>query len=342
MENLFGKTLAQCEDIMKQLGEPAYRGKQLWKWLYEKKALSLEECTDLPKKIRGKLEQDYEIFHGKVVKIQEDSGDGTAKYLIEMGDGELVETVFMPYNYGHSICVSSQVGCRMGCDFCASTVGGRVRNLSAGEMLDQIFLIEQGQGVRITNIVLMGMGEPFDNYDNVLQFIELATKAWGIGQRKITLSTCGIIPRIEDFAKENLQVNLAISLHTPFQDKRAILMPISKPYPVQELLKVCNIYFTTTKRRVSYEYALIDGFNDRQEDINEIVRLFKGHPHHINLIPLNPVSTTIYKGSQNVNFFSHELKKRGINCTIRKKMGREIEAACGQLKLNAKMESKTE
>ena len=336
MKNIFGSTLEECGEIMKELGEPAYRGKQLFEWLYAKKAMSFDEMSNLSKGLREKLCQKKSLFHGKIVTCQQDPVDYTRKYLIELSDGHCIETVLMSYHHGHSLCVSSQVGCSMGCAFCASTRGGRIRNLSAGEILDQIFLVEQDAEVRITNVVIMGIGEPLDNFDNVMKFIELANEGMGIGQRKITLSTCGLVPQIEKLAERDLQINLAISLHAPFQERREQLMPIAKKYSLKELLKVCNNYFTKTKRRITFEYALIDGFNDRPEDINELVALFKGIPCHINLIGLNPVTESVYKGSRNVNFFSSELKKKGLNCTIRRKIGENIDAACGQLRLKQK------
>ena len=336
MENIFGSTAEDCARIMKALGEPAYRGKQLFEWLYAKKALSFEQMTNLSKGLREKLAEAYDLSHGQIVRCQEDPVDHTRKYLIELTDRNCIETVLMSYHHGHSLCVSSQVGCSMGCAFCASTRGGKVRDLTAGEILDQIFLVEQDAGVRVANVVIMGIGEPLDNFDNVIKFIELASKGLGIGQRKITLSTCGLVPKIEALAEMNLQINLAISLHAPFQERREILMPIAKKYSLNELIKVCNNYFTKTKRRITFEYALIDGFNDRPEDINELAALFKGTPCHINLIGLNPVTESVYKGSRNVNFFYDELKKRGLTCTIRRKIGDNIDAACGQLRLKHK------
>ncbi|MDO4287672.1 MAG: 23S rRNA (adenine(2503)-C(2))-methyltransferase RlmN [Eubacterium sp.] len=336
MENIFGSTAQECAQIMKALGEPAYRGKQLFEWLYSKKATDFAEMTNLSKSLREKLAENFVLGHGTIVKCQEDPVDHTRKYLIALADGSCIETVLMSYHHGHSLCVSSQVGCSMGCAFCASTRGGKVRDLSAGEILDQIFLVEQDAGVRVANVVIMGIGEPLDNFDNVVKFIGLANEGLGIGQRKITLSTCGLVPQIEALADLDLQINLAISLHAPFQDRREILMPIAKKYSLNALIKVCNNYFTKTKRRITFEYALIDGFNDRPEDINELTALFKGVPCHINLIGLNPVTESVYKGSQNVNFFSDELKKRGLTCTIRRKIGDNIDAACGQLRLKHK------
>ncbi|MEG0508659.1 MAG: 23S rRNA (adenine(2503)-C(2))-methyltransferase RlmN [Eubacterium sp.] len=337
MENVFGKTLKECTLLIESLGEPSYRGKQLFQWLYEKKAESFEECTNLSKGLREKLMEKTCLEHASIVTIQKDPVDKTKKYLIRLTDGQCIETVLMHYSHGYSLCVSSQVGCSMGCGFCASTQGGRVRNLTAGEILDQIFLAEKEAQVRVATVVIMGIGEPLDNFDNVMRFIEVANEGFGIGQRKITLSTCGLIPEIKRLAEKDLQINLAISLHSPLQNRREELMPIARKYNLNDLLKVCNDYFTKTKRRITFEYALIDGFNDRPEDMRELAKLLRGTPCHVNLIGLNSVTGSVYKGSKNVNFFSNELKKQGINCTIRRKIGNNIDAACGQLRKKAEV-----
>lgn len=335
MENIFGKTLNECKKLMEEAGEPSFRGKQLYQWLYEKKAAHLDDCTNLSKDLRERLKSRYDIEHGSIEKIQKDPVDETRKYLIRLPDGNSIETVLMSYHHGYSLCVSSQVGCRMGCAFCASTRGGKIRDLETGEILDQIYLTEQEAGIRVSNVVIMGIGEPLDNYENILKFINIANEGWGIGQRKITLSTCGLVPQIEALAELDLQINLAISLHSPFQERRETLMPVAKKYRIEELLKVCNNYFTKTKRRITFEYALIEGFNDRPEDVAELAEILGKMPCHINLIGLNPVTESVYRGSRNVNFFSNELKKRGITCTIRRKIGDNIDAACGQLRQKA-------
>jgi 23S rRNA (adenine2503-C2)-methyltransferase len=339
MENLFGKTLKECTAVMESLGQPSYRGKQLYQRLYQKKARSLEDCTNLPKALRAQMAESYSIGHGQIEKIQQDPTDGTRKYLIRLADGQCIETVLMDYRHGHSICVSSQVGCAMGCRFCASTQGGLVRNLTAGEILDQIYLAEESAGVRVASVVVMGIGEPLQNYDQFIRFVHLANDGWGIGQRHITVSTCGLVDGIERLMNEGLQISLAVSLHSPFQERRQELMPIARRYSLDELLKVCKKFFTITGRRITFEYALIAGFNDRMEDLEELARLFRGENCHINLIGLNPVEGSACKGSENVNFFSAELKKRGINCTIRRKMGNDIDAACGQLRKKTQLES---
>ncbi|MDD2414274.1 MAG: 23S rRNA (adenine(2503)-C(2))-methyltransferase RlmN [Eubacteriaceae bacterium] len=337
MNNLFGITKEGCLEVMKKLGEPSFRGNQLYQWLYEKKVTNFDACTNFSKALREKMKADYDIEHGAIIKIQSDPEDQTHKYLIRLQDGECIETVLMAYHHGYSLCVSSQVGCAMGCAFCASTRGGLVRNLTAGEILDQIYLVEDERQVRVSNVVIMGIGEPLANYRAVMDFIALANSGWGIGMRKITLSTCGLVPEIDRLAEEDLQINLAISLHSPFQSVREQIMPIAKRYDIQELLKSCKKYFTKTSRRLTFEYALIAGVNDRPEDVRELTRLFKGLPVHINLIALNPVTESHLKGSKNVNFFSDELKRNGINCTIRRKMGNNIDAACGQLRQQTKI-----
>jgi 23S rRNA (adenine2503-C2)-methyltransferase len=331
-KNIFGMDQLQLGALMKHLGQKSFRGKQLFHWLYEKRIKSFDEMTDFSKDLRTLLDNQFLISHGNVLKIQEDSGDFSKKFLIEFSDHEMVESVFMRYDHGNSLCVSSQVGCRMGCGFCASTTEGCVRNLEAGEILDQIFLIEEIQSERISNIVIMGMGEPLDNYENVMKFIRIANTGFGIGQRKITLSTCGLIPQMMMLAKENLAINLAISLHSVFQKKREKIMPIARRYKLSELLESCDAYFKITGRRITYEYALISGFNDQNDDIEEITRLFKGKPHHINLIGLNEVDELPFANSLTGNQFLKRLQANGINVTMRRKIGSEIDAACGQLR----------
>lgn len=335
MENIFGYTLTECQSLVRACNEPAFRGKQLFQWLYEKKINALDDCTNFSKKLREELNTRYTIDHGRILQVQKDSEDGTKKYLIEFEDGNCIESVLMQYQHGYSLCVSSQVGCNMGCAFCASTLGGKIRNLTAGEILSQIYLVEQDNQIRISNIVIMGIGEPLDNFDAVINFLEIVSQGWGIGQRHITLSTCGLVPKIDKLADKNLQINLAISLHSPFQDRREVLMPVARRYSIKELLKSCNNYFSKTKRRITFEYALIEEFNDRPEDVKELVSLLKGTGSHVNLIPLNAVTESCYKGSRNVNFFYTELKKSGVNCTIRRKIGENIDAACGQLRRKA-------
>ncbi|WKY46364.1 23S rRNA (adenine(2503)-C(2))-methyltransferase RlmN [Eubacteriaceae bacterium ES3] len=331
-KNIFGMNEKSLCEMMTSLGQKSFRGKQLFNWLYEKRVGSFEEMTNISNELQNQLLEHFSIEHGTVIKMQEDSEDFSRKYLIQFSDQEMIESVFMRYEHGNSLCVSSQVGCRMGCKFCASTTDGCVRNLEPGEMLDQIFLVEEELNERISNIVIMGMGEPLDNYENVVKFIEVVNKGFGIGQRKITLSTCGLIPQIEALAAEHLAINLAISLHSVFQKKREQIMPIAKKYILPDLLKSCDDYFNLTGRRITYEYALIEGFNDQESDLEEIIRIFKGRPHHLNLIGLNEVEGLPYKNSLSGKQFFKRLQSSGINVTMRRKLGSEIDAACGQLR----------
>lgn len=332
MENLFGKTKEELENIAVRCGEKPFRGRQLYDWIYKHEASDLEDCKNLSKGFLAELKKSCVIDHGKIVRRQIDPEDGTRKYLIELSDGERVETVLMRYEHGLSICLSTQVGCAMGCSFCASALKGKKRDLTAAEMAGQLVTVQKDVGERISNIVLMGMGEPLDNYDNVLQFIRMAGTELGIGQRHITLSTSGIVPKIKRLADEKLQINLAISLHTPFQKEREKIMPVSKAWPIDTLIAAADEYFDKTGRRVTYEYTLIDGVNDRKEDATELGRLFRGKPVHINLIPLNPVTESAHKSSRNVKLFARELQNMGLTSTIRKKNGANIDAACGQLR----------
>lgn len=331
-ENIFGKDINECETLMADIGEAKYRGRQLYQWLYEKRCADFKEMTNFSSQLREKLMNNFELTHGRIEEVQKDQYDGTKKYLIELYDGQYIEAVLMHYDHGASLCVSTQVGCNMGCKFCASTRGGKIRDLSAAEILDQIYLAEKDEKLRISNIVIMGIGEPLENYHEVIKFIRIANTGFGIGQRKISLSTCGIIPGIEALADENLQINLAISLHSAFADRRRLLMPIAKQYDLEPLMAACKAYFDKTGRRITYEYALIESYNDRDEDIAGLVKLLKGSQNHLNLIGLNEVQKTDYKESSRLGYFQAELEKQGINVTLRRKMGREIDAACGQLR----------
>lgn len=332
MNNLFGLTQEALTDLALSLGEKAFRGKQLFEWLYQKRAASIDEMTNLSKAFREKLKTDHTIDRGEIILTQRDPVDGTRKFLIRFADGECIETVLMRYEHGLSLCVSSQVGCAMGCAFCASTRGGLIRNLTAGEMLSQIVLAEEAAGERIASVVVMGIGEPLMNMDNLLNFLAIASAGLGIGMRHFTVSTCGLVPEIDRLAEKNLKINLAVSLHSPFQEIRESLMPVARRYPLEELLKSCKNYFTKTGRRITFEYALMAGKNDRPEDIERLAALFKGKGAHINLINLNPVAESSLKHSENVNFFCRALKKRGIHCTMRRRIGQNIDAACGQLR----------
>lgn len=330
--NLFGLTQADCSALMRDLGEPQFRGRQLFEWLYAKRVRSVDACTNLPKKLRETLGARWTIDWGEVLAVQADPEDGTKKMLIRLADGECVETVLMAYDYGYSLCVSSQVGCAMGCVFCASTKGGVVRDLTAGEMAAQIALVEAAEDIHISRVVVMGIGEPLANYDNLLRFIQILNQGFGIGMRRITVSTCGIVPMIERLADEGLEINLAISLHSPDQAVREQIMPVARRYPLALLLKTCKNYFNKTGRRITFEYALMAGVNDRDEDAEALIRLFSGENVHLNLIRLNPITDGPFAGSQNVTAFAKKLKTNGINCTIRRRIGKNIDAACGQLR----------
>lgn len=332
MNNLFGLTKDALTDAVVSLGEKPFRGAQLFEWLYSKRMDSIDEMTNLSKAFREKLKASYEINQGEIILTQQDPVDDTRKFLIRFADGECIETVLMRYDHGLSLCVSSQVGCAMGCAFCASTRGGLIRNLTAGEMLSQIVLAEKESGERISSVVVMGIGEPLMNMDNLLDFLSIATEGLGIGMRHFTVSTCGLVPEIDRLAEKNLQINLAVSLHSPFQDVRERVMPVAKRYPLEDLLKSCKNYFTKTGRRITFEYALMAGINDRPEDIERLSALFKDKGAHINLINLNPVDESLLKHSENVNFFCRALKKRGLHCTMRRRIGQNIDAACGQLR----------
>lgn len=332
MQNLFGKDINELQEIVTSLGEKPFRGKQLYDWIYKKKVNSIDECTNLSKSLIQKLkDNDYQIIYPEKIKEQVDPIDGTKKYLFKLNDNHLIESVLMKYPFGNSACLSTQVGCAMGCTFCASGKNGKVRNLSAEEIAGQIVAMENESGEPISNIVLMGMGEPLDNFDEVLRFIELANKDLEIGQRHITLSTCGIIPKIYELADKNLQINLAISLHSPFQERREKIMPIARTNNLEDLIKASQDYFDSTGRRVTYEYTVIDNVNNTDEDVKELKRLLKNKPHHINLIPLNTINNK-NNDSDYVYAFDEKLKKAGLHSTVRRRNGANIEAACGQLR----------
>lgn len=332
----------QLEEYMTQLREKPFRGRQIFKWIC-RGADSFDEMTDISSKLREKLKENAVIGKLDLITKQE-SKDGTVKFLFGLKDGNSIETVFMQYKYGNSICVSSQAGCRMGCTFCASGKLGLVRDLSAGEITDQILQAEKITGKKINHVVVMGTGEPFDNYDNVLDFIKRINDKDGlnIGIRNITVSTCGIIPMIERFASELPQVNLAISLHAPTDEKRSHTMPVNRKYPLKELIPACRRYTDITGRRITFEYAVVDGFNDQDEDVDMLTSLLKGMLCHVNLIPLNEIE---YDGSSSLpklkagsrkraEEIAEMLEKRGIPATVRRSLGRDIDAACGQLRLN--------
>lgn len=318
------------------LGEKPFRGKQLYEWMHKKLVFDYEEMTSLSKAFREKLQENCRLVSLKPLEIQTSKIDGTQKYLFALDDGNVVESVLMKYKHGNSVCISSQVGCRMGCRFCASAIGGWTRNLSPSEMLDQIYKIQRLSGERVSNVVVMGTGEPLDNYDNLLRFLHMLSDENGlnISQRNITVSTCGIVPRMYDLAQEKLQITLAISLHASTQEKRETLMPIAKKYSIGEVLDACRNYFDQTGRRLTFEYSLVGGKNDSQEDADQLAKLLRGLHCHVNLIPVNPIKERDFVQSDKkvIEKFQNKLEKYQINVTIRREMGRDIDGACGQLR----------
>ena len=318
-------TLEELQERFVQLGEKAFRAKQLYQWMHEKLASDYSEMSNLSKDLRGKLQSEEELVKLNIVQVQESAVDGTRKYLFELPDGNVVESVWMKYHHGNSVCISSQVGCRMGCRFCASTLDGLERNLLPSEMLEQIYSIIRHTGERVSNIVIMGTGEPMDNYDNFLRFIHLISneKGQNISQRGITVSTCGLVP-----------ITLALSLHATTDEKRKQLMPIANKYSLKEVLEACKYYFEKTGRRITFEYSLVAGVNDTKEDAKELIGLIKGMNCHVNLIPVNPIKERDYKQSnkEQIQRFKAEIEKSGISATVRREMGRDIDGACGQLR----------
>ena len=326
----------ELQQFMASLGEKPFRAKQLYEWMHEKLAADLDEMTNLSKGLRKKLKETTDYTSLEVVERLVSGIDGTEKYLFCLSDGNVIESVLMRYHHGNSVCISSQVGCRMGCRFCASTLGGLTRNLKPSEMLDQIYRIQQVSGERVSNIVVMGTGEPLDNYDNLLKFIRLLTDEHGlnISQRNITVSTCGIVENIRRLANEKLQITLAISLHASNQEKRKELMPIAYKYDIHEVLDATRYYFGQTGRRITFEYSLVGGVNDTEEDARELSALVGDINCHVNLIPVNPIKERSYVQSNHavIEEFKNKLEKNGINVTIRREMGRDINGACGQLR----------
>lgn len=318
------------------LGEKKFRGKQLYEWLHVKQAASFDEMTNLSKEFRERLKETCELVCLRQVDVQISAIDGTRKYLFALEDGNVIESVLMRYKHGNSVCISSQVGCRMGCRFCASTLDGLVRGLAPSEMLDQIYRISKDIGERISNVVVMGTGEPMDNFDNLLKFIELLTDENGlhISQRNLTVSTCGIVPRMRELADHKLAITLALSLHASNQKKRLSLMPVANKYEIHEVVDACRYYFAQTGRRVTFEYSLVGGVNDTDEDAAELSQLIRGMNCHVNLIPVNPIKERDYVQSDTeaIQAFKAKLEKNGINVTVRREMGRDIDGACGQLR----------
>ena len=343
MIDLKSMTLEELTAFFKEMGQPAFRAKQVFRWLY-RGVTSFEEMTDLSKGLREQLEAQCFITAPKVARKQVSAIDGTIKYLWELADGNCIETVLMRYQHGNTVCVSSQVGCRMGCAFCASTLAGRVRDLTPAEMVDQVLFTQLDSGAHISNIVLMGIGEPLDNFDTVMRFLTLVNHPDGlnIGMRHISLSTCGLTEKIDKLAQLGLQLTLSVSLHAPDDETRSKIMPINRSVGVDKLIETCRRYFKTTGRRISYEYAMIDGVNDSDRQADLLAGLLKGLPGHVYLIPLNDVEESPLKPSRRVAQFQKRLENQGVTVTVRRRLGSDIDASCGQLRRKAMKEKQAD
>lgn len=333
MTDIKSMNLTEMAAYFKELGEPAFRAKQVFQWLH-RGVFSFDEMTNLSKPLREKLAASCILCVPQVERKQVSALDGTIKYLWRLGDGNCIETVLMRYHHGNTVCISSQVGCRMGCAFCASTLGGKVRDLTPAEMLDQVLFTQMDSGAPVSNIVLMGIGEPLDNFDTVLRFLELVNSPDGlnIGMRHISLSTCGLTEKIDKLADYQLQLTLSVSLHAPDDETRSRIMPVNRSVGVEKLFAACRRYFEKTGRRISYEYAMIDGVNDADWQADLLARHLKGTPGHVNLIPLNNVEESPLKPSRRVAAFQKRLESHGITATVRRKLGGDIDASCGQLR----------
>ena len=339
MTDLKSMTLEEMGTLLKSWGEPSFRAGQVFTWLH-KGVTSFDEMSNLPKKLREKLGAECFITRPQVERKQVSAQDGTIKYLWKLSDGNCIETVLMRYQHGNTVCISCQVGCRMGCAFCASTLGGKIRDLTPSEMLDQVLFTQLDSGAEISNIVLMGIGEPLDNFDTVLRFLELVNhpKGMNIGMRHISLSTCGLTEKIDKLAEYRLQLTLSVSLHAPDDATRNRIMPVNRSVGVQKLMETCRRYFETTGRRISYEYAMIDGVNDSDAQADLLAGLLKGTPGHVNLIPLNHVEESPLKPSRRVAAFQKRLESHGVTVTVRRRLGGDIDASCGQLRRKAMQE----
>lgn len=335
MKNIKDYDLEALKQEFIEMGEKPFRAEQVFKWLYESKVTSFDEMTNLSLELREKLKQNYDMHNFNILKKQE-SSDGTKKYLFDVLDGNAIETVLMSYHHGYSICVSSQIGCKMGCKFCASTGIKFVRNLTSGEIVEQILAVERDNNIRISNVVFMGIGEPLDNYDNVVNAIRIINNPKGIniGARHISVSTSGLVPRIYQLADENIQCTLSISLHATTDEKRSSMMPVNDRFQIKELLQACRDYIEKTNRRISFEYALAKDNNDNLDDAKRLVQLLRGMICHVNLIPINKIENGAYTKSSNENImkFRDYLNDHGIVATIRRELGSDIDAACGQLR----------
>ena len=329
-------TLDELKDACQQMGEKPFRAKQLYDWMHHRLAGSYDEMTNLSLAFREKLKEQYPLTCLEKVQVQESKIDGTRKYLFRLSDGNVIESVWMKYHHGNSVCISSQVGCRMGCRFCASTQAGRVRDLEAGEICSEIYTAQKDIGERISHIVLMGIGEPLDNFDEVMKFLENITSPEGvnIGMRNISLSTCGLVPKIDQLAEKKLQLTLSVSLHAPNNEIRSGMMPVNDAYPVEVLMQAVRRYQDTTGRRVSFEYSMVRGVNDSDACAKQLANLIRGMGAHVNLIPINPVDGSPYSATDaaNVHRFQQKLESLGVNATVRRRLGSEISAACGQLR----------
>ncbi len=335
MKNIKDYNLEELKQELVEIEEKPFRAEQIFKWIHQEKVKEFEEMTNISIELRKKLKEKYTICNYKIIKKQE-SKDGTIKYLFDVLDGNAIETVLMSYHHGYSICVSSQIGCKMGCKFCASTGINFIRNLTSGEIVEQIIAVEQDTGVRISNIVFMGIGEPLDNYENVVNAIRIINNSKGlnIGARHISISTSGLVPKIYKLAEENIQCTLSISLHATNNEKRSSMMPVNNTYPIEDLIKACKDYIAKTNRRISFEYALAKDNNDNLEDAKELVNLLKGMLCHVNLIPINKIENGNFTKSSidNIMKFRDYLNEHGIVATIRRELGSDIDAACGQLR----------
>ena len=335
MKNIKNYDLEELKEELVALGEKKYRAEQIFKWIYVDKVKEFDEMTNLPLELREKLKKEYTMCNFKILKKQE-SSDGTKKYLFDVLDGNAIETVLMEYHHGKTICVSSQIGCKMGCKFCASTGAKFARSLESGEIVEQILAVEQDIADKISNVVFMGIGEPFDNYDNVMKAVKIINnqKGLNIGARHISISTSGLVPKIYQFADEKLQCTLSISLHATSDEKRSSMMPINNRYNIKELMEACKYYIEKTNKRISFEYALAKDNNDNLEDAKELVNLLKGMLCHVNLIPVNKIENRVYikRSNENIIRFRDYLNENGIVATIRRELGSDIDAACGQLR----------
>ena len=340
MNELKSMTLPELTEALRAMGEPAFRGRQVFTWLH-KGIQSYDEMGNIPKSLREKLAQGCPLVPPKAVRKQVSRLDGTVKYLWELADGNCVESVLMRYRHGNTVCVSTQVGCRMGCAFCASTIAGKVRDLTPAEILDQVIFTRLDSGEAVSNIVLMGIGEPLDNLDAVLRFLELVNHPDGlnIGMRHISLSTCGLVPGIRRLSELELQLTLSVSLHAPDSETRSRIMPVNRAYDVETLFEACHDYFRRTGRRISFEYAMIDGVNDHDWQADLIARKLRGMPGHVNLIPLNDVAESPLRPSRRLAAFQKRLETHGLTATVRRSLGGDIDASCGQLRRKAMEEA---